>query len=232
MLRGHVGDTFEVTLVNDGTMGHSIDFHAGSVAPDEVMRTIDPGQSLLYRFRADYAGAWLYHCATMPMLDHIANGMYGAVIIDPPNLAPVDREYVLVGSELYLGPAGGTADPTKLRTDTWDAATFNGYPDQYVHAPLTARLGERVRFWVIAAGPNDGVAFHLVGAPFDTVFKEGAYLLRSGNADHGGAQVLDLAPAQGGFAEVVFSEAGHYSLIDHDMRRGENGAHGIVEVSR
>ena len=67
---------------------------------------------------------------------------------------------------------------------------------------------------------------------FDTVFKEGAYLLRRGNAEHGASQVLDLAAAQGGFVEQVFTEPGHYSLVDHDMRRGENGARGIVEVTR
>src|SRR5690606_40913408 len=77
-------------------MGHGIDFHAGANAPDQVMRTIDPGERLTYRFRADHAGAWLYHCSTMPMTQHIANGMYGAVVIDPPDLPAVDREYLLV----------------------------------------------------------------------------------------------------------------------------------------
>jgi nitrite reductase (NO-forming) len=167
----------------------------------------------------------------MPMLQHIGNGMYGAVIIDPPGLAKVDREYVLVSAEEYLGPQGGVADMTKLRANAWDAAVFNGYPDQYVHAPLTAKAGERVRFWVVAAGPIEGTAFHVIGTQFDTVFKEGAYLLRPGNAEHGAAQVLDLSPAQGGFVETVFPEPGHYPFTDHDMRRGENGAHGVVEVT-
>jgi nitrite reductase (NO-forming) len=167
----------------------------------------------------------------MPMLEHIANGMYGAVIIDPPNLAPVSKEFVIVTSELFLGPQGGTADPIKLRDDAWDAAMFNGYPDQYVHAPLTAKAGERVRFWVVAAGPTEGTDFHVVGTQFDTVFKEGADLLRPGNAEHGAAQVLDLDPAEGGFVEAVFPAAGRYKMIDHDMRRGENGATGVIVVS-
>lgn len=230
-LRGKVGDLFIITLINDTTMGHGIDFHAGSLSPDVPMRTLMPGQSLVYQFRAQYSGAWLYHCSTMPMLEHIANGMYGAVIIDPPDLAPVAKEFVIVTSELYLGPQGGTADPTKLREDDWDAAMFNGYPDQYVHAPLTAKAGERVRFWVVAAGPDEGTDFHIVGTQFDTVFKEGAYLLRRGNPWHGAAQVLDLDPAEGGFVATVFPAAGHYTMIDHDMRRGENGATGIVVVS-
>ena len=232
VLHARVGDVFDVTFVNDGTIGHGIDFHASAVAPDALMRTIQPGESLAYRFRADRAGAWLYHCSTMPMLHHIGNGMYGAVIVDPPSLDAVDREFVIVSSEYYLGPQGGVADTTKLRTNAWDLAVFNGYPDQYVHAPLVAKVGERVRFWLVAAGPIEGLAFHIVGARFDTVFKEGTYLVRRDNAEQGAAQVLELSVAQGGFVETVFTEPGRYPLIDHDMRRGENGARGIVEVTR
>ncbi|MEU3979300.1 multicopper oxidase domain-containing protein [Streptomyces sp. NPDC026672] len=228
-LHGRVGDVFEVTLVNDDKgMGHGIDFHAGSLAPDGPMRTIRPGERLVYRFRADRAGAWLYHCSTAPMLQHIGNGMYGAVVIDPPGLAEVDHEYVLVSSELYLGTPGSTAQVTKMRQDTPDAWVFNGVADQYAEAPLAVRPGQRARFWVVAAGPSDGVTFHIVGTVFDTVYKEGAYLLRPG--DPGGSQALDLGPAQGGFVETVFPAPGHYSFVDHDMRRAEAGAHGVVEV--
>lgn len=229
-LRGTVGDVFTVTFVNEGTLGHGIDFHAGSLAPDRPMRTIDPGERLTYQFRADYAGAWLYHCSTMPMLHHIGNGMFGAVVIDPPDLPAVDHEYVLVQSELYLGPAGRPGDLAKMQAGARDAAVFNGYVGQYAHRPLTARPGERVRFWVVDAGPSDGTSFHVVGAQFDTVYKEGAYLLRPG-AGRGGAQSLDLSPAQGGFVEAVFREPGHYPFVDHAMRDAEAGARGLVEVS-
>ncbi|MGY1454080.1 multicopper oxidase domain-containing protein [Streptomyces sp. SS8] len=229
-LRGRVGDTFEITLVNDGSIGHSVDFHAGALAPDRPMRTIEPGQSLTYRFTAERAGAWLYHCGTAPMLQHIANGMYGAVVIDPPGLPEADREYLLVTSQLYLGTPGGEEQVAKMRANRPDAWAFNGVAGQYAEEPLTAKAGERVRFWAVAAGPGDGVAFHVVGTVFDTVYKEGAHLLRPD--DPGGAQVLDLAPAQGGFAETVFPEAGRYPFVDHDMRRAEAGAHGVVEVRR
>ncbi|HEX5532956.1 MAG TPA: multicopper oxidase domain-containing protein, partial [Actinomycetales bacterium] len=83
-LRGKVGDRFEVTLVNDGSIGHSVDFHAGALAPDGPMRTIQPAESLTYSFTATRSGIWMYHCSTMPMSLHIANGMFGAVVIDPP----------------------------------------------------------------------------------------------------------------------------------------------------
>ena len=120
----------------------------------------------------------MYHCSTMPMSFHLANGMFGAVVIDPPNLARADREYVLVQSELYLGPPGGTADLASLQAERPDAVVFNGYASQYAARPLAARVGERVRVWVLAAGPNRGTSFHVVGGQFDTVFVEGAYRLR------------------------------------------------------
>ncbi|MFJ9775775.1 multicopper oxidase domain-containing protein [Kitasatospora sp. NPDC101157] len=229
-LRGKVGDVFVITLVNDDpVMGHGMDFHAGALAPDGPMRTIGPGRRLVYRFTAQRAGAWLYHCSAMPMLQHIGNGMYGAVIIDPPGLGAVDREYLLVSSELYLGAPGSTAQVAKMRQDAPDARVFNGIAAQYAKAPLSARAGQRVRFWVVAAGPSDGIAFHVVGAMFDTVYKEGTYLLKP--SDAGGSQVLDLAPAQGGFVEAVFPQAGHYSFVDHDMRHAEAGAQGVMEVN-
>ncbi|WP_067599404.1 multicopper oxidase domain-containing protein [Nocardiopsis listeri] len=230
VLRGKVGDVFNVTLVNDGTMGHSIDFHAGSLAPDEPMRTIAPGEELTYRFTADKAGAWLYHCSTAPMTHHLANGMYGAVIIDPPDLAEVDREYLLVQGELYPGAPGDAEQTEHIRIGRPQAWMFNGAAMGYDHAPLAARVDERVRVWVVTAGPVGGTSFHVVGSRFDTVYKEGAYLLRPD--DDGGAQTLDLGTAQGGFVETTFPEAGHYPFVDHDLSHAEGGAHGYFEVEK
>jgi nitrite reductase (NO-forming) len=228
VLRGRIGDTFEVTLINDGGMEHGIDFHAGALAPNAPMRSIDPGESLVYRFTAAKAGIWMYHCSTMPMLHHIGNGMYGAVIIDPPDLPPVDREYVLVQSELYLGGQDQPGDLAKMQAEQPDAVVFNGY-GQYAHRPLAARAGERVRVWVLDAGPNRASAFHVVGAQFDTVYREGQWQLRP--RDPGGAQVLDLSPAGGGFVETVFPEPGTYPFVSHIMVDAERGARGVFEVS-
>lgn len=229
VLRGAVGDTFEVTLVNDGTIGHSIDFHAGALAPDRPMRTIAPGEELTYRFTATRAGIWMYHCSTMPMSMHIANGMFGAVVIDPPDLPEVDRELVLVQSEVYLGAPGEVADAGKIAREQPDLVVFNGYANQYDHAPLQARVGERVRVWVLDAGPSRSSAFHVVGGQFDTVWSEGAYRLRDPDGP-GGAQVLPLVPAQGGFVELTFPEAGTYPLVSHVMVDAERGAHGVFRV--
>jgi nitrite reductase (NO-forming) len=241
-LHGRVGDVFEITLVNGGSIGHSIDFHAGALAPDQPMRTIAPGESLVYRFTATRAGVWMYHCSSMPMSAHIANGMFGAVVIEPADLPAVDRSYVLVQSELYLGPQGGTVDLGKLgpqrgtvdvdrlRAEQPDAVVFNGYANQYDHRPLTARVGERVRIWVLDAGPNRAGAFHVVGGQFDTVYAEGGYRLRP-DAGAGGSQVFALAPSQGGFVELTLPEAGHYPFVSHSMVDAERGAHGIIAVT-
>jgi nitrite reductase (NO-forming) len=193
------------------------------------MRTIPPGGSLVYRFRAEHAGIWMYHCSSMPMSAHIANGLFGAVVIEPPDLPPVDRSYVLVQSELYLGPQGGPVDVDKLQAEEPDLVVFNGYADQYDHAPLPAEAGDRVRIWVLDAGPDRATSFHVVGGQFDTVYAEGAYLLRRGES-RGGSQSLALQPAQGGFVELTFPQAGHYPFVSHVMVDAERGAHGLFDV--
>ncbi|ABL81610.1 MULTISPECIES: multicopper oxidase domain-containing protein [unclassified Nocardioides] len=231
-LHGRVGDRFVIRLVNDTQQGHSIDFHAGETAPDQNMRTIAPGESLVYEFTARRSGIWLYHCSTMPMAVHIANGMFGAVVIDPPNLPRVDKSYLMVQSELYLGDQDGPVDAAKVMGERPDAVVFNGYANQYDHDQIEVKVGERVRVWVLDAGPNRTTSFHVVGEQFDTVFAEGAYLLRPGNAEQGGSQALALGPAQGGFVELSFDEPGHYPFVSHLMVDAERGAHGIFHVTR
>jgi nitrite reductase (NO-forming) len=232
VLHGRVGDTFVITLVNDGTIGHSIDFHAGALAPDDVMRTIPPGETLTYTFTAERSGVWMYHCSTMPMSLHIANGMTGAVVIDPPGLPEVDREYVLVQQELYLGAQGGPADEAEVAAQQPDLLAFNGYAWQYRDRPLEAAVGERVRVWVLDAGPNRASSFHVVGGQFDTVFREGDWVLRDGGSTGtGGAQVLALQPAEGGFVELTFPEAGTYPFVSHVMGDAERGAQGRFAVT-
>jgi nitrite reductase (NO-forming) len=231
-LHGRVGDRFVIRLVNDTQMGHSIDFHAGETAPDQIMRTIAPGESLVYRFTASHSGIWLYHCSTMPMSVHIANGMFGAVVIEPPDLPRVAKSYLMVQSELYLGSQDGPVDAAKVMAEQPDGVVFNGYANQYDHDQLTARVGQRVRIWVLDAGPNRTTDFHVVGEQFDTVFKEGAYLLRPDNPEQGASQVLSLGAAQGGFVELSFREPGHYPFVSHLMVDAERGAHGIIHVTR
>jgi len=237
ILHGRVGDTFHITLVNHGSMGHSIDFHAGELAPDGPMRTIEPGQQLEYSFTATRAGIWMYHCSTMPMSQHIANGMFGAVVIEPADLDAIDRQYVLIQSEQYLGADGEPANPAKVATGIPDLVAFNGRAFQYDAHPLTAHVDDRVRIWVLDAGPNAAWSVHVVGTQFDTVWSEGAYTVRHGLAADSpgsataGAQVLPLLAAQGGFVEFVPTEAGHYAIVNHQMSLAEKGAHGMLVVA-
>lgn len=228
-LRGKIGDTFRVTLTNQGTMGHSIDFHASKVAWNDEMRTILPGESLVYEFTADHAGAFMYHCGTAPTLHHIGNGMFGAIIIDPPELEPVEQEFVLIQSELYLGAEGQPGDLGKMIDGDFDAVVFNGYHNQYKHAPIRVDADKDYRVWVIDDGPSENSAFHIVGTIFDTVFKEGGYLLQPDETS-GGSQVLDLQPAQGGFVEFSFAEDGLYPFVTHKFSNAGKGALGFFAV--
>jgi nitrite reductase (NO-forming) len=229
-LRGHVGDVFNVTLTNDGKVGHSIDFHASKTPMDTDMRTIQPGESLVYQFKADYAGVWMYHCGTAPTLHHIGNGMFGTVVIDPPNLPAVDHEYLFVQSELYLGPQGKPGDLTKMQHEDFDAVVFNGYTSQYAFEPIQVQPGDRVRAYLLDAGPSENSSFHIVGTIFDTIYKEGTYLLRPGGADRGGSQALDLQPAQGGFVEFTLDEAGKYAIVTHKFANPGKGALGFFQA--
>ena len=229
VLRGRVGDIFTITLVNDGKLGHSIDLHASKVAWNDEMRTIGPGESLVYQFEAKHAGIFMYHCGTAPALHHIGNGMLGAIIIDPPELAPVDQEYVLVQSELYLGAEGAPGDLTKMQDEDHDAVVFNGYVNQYLHRPIRVEPGERVRVWVLDAGPSENSSFHIVGTIFDTVFKEGTYLIQP-DARRAGSQALDLQPSQGGFVEFSFDEAGLYPIVTHKFANVGKGALGLFQA--
>jgi nitrite reductase (NO-forming) len=215
-------------LINKGENLHSIDFHASKVAWNNEMRSIAPGEQLVYRFTAKHSGIFMYHCGTPAVIHHIGNGMYGAIIIDPPDLAPVDHEFVMVQSELYTAPTGEVASADKMMAEAWDGVVFNGYFNQYLHRPIRVEPNERVRIWVLDAGPSENSSFHVIGTIFDTVFKEGAYSLQPGQT--GGSQALDLQPAQGGFVEFTFDVAGLYPYVTHKFASASKGALGMFQA--
>lgn len=229
VLRGKVGDIFTVTLVNEGRIGHSIDFHSSKVAWNDEMRTIGPGESLVYQFEAKHAGVYMYHCGTPPALHHIGNGMFGAMIVDPPDLPEVDHEFVFVQSEIYTGPMGEPGNLGKMMDDAWDAVVFNGYVNQYLHAPIRVEVDERVRAFVLNAGPSENSSFHIVGTIFDTFYKEGALLLQPDEI-RGGAQALDLQPAQGGYVEFTLDVDGLYPIVTHKFSNVGKGALGLFQA--
>ena len=234
VIRVHVGDTVRVHLKNpkENQMSHSIDFHASQVAWNDEMRTIMPGEELVYAWKAEYAGVWMYHCGTAPTLHHIANGMYGMVIVEPAEGLPkVDNEFAIVQSEWYLGPQGQPVDVTKAAAaaPAPDFVVFNGVANQYKDGPIEVGTGERNRIFVLNAGPSVDSSFHIVGTIFDTVIKEGIHLTK-GNDGSWGSQAMDLSPAQGGIVEFTTAEDGLYPMVTHAFNLVGRGALGLIKA--
>ncbi len=231
-IRVHLGDTVKVHLTNQGSMSHSIDFHASQTAMNNQMVEIKPGATFTYTFTANYAGVWMYHCGTAPTLHHIANGMFGMVIVEPKGGLPkVDQEVALVQSEWYLA---GQKEPVSLPkaatgSPAPDFVVFNGIANQYKDNPIGVTTRGRVRVFILDAGPNIDSSFHVVGTIFDTVIKEGITLAR-GNAGGWGSQTVDLAPAQGAIVEFSPREDGLYPLVTHAFNFVGRGAIGIFKA--
>ena len=233
-IRVTVGDTIRIHLKNPATnkLSHSIDFHASQVAWNDEMTSIKPGEEKLYEWTADYAGVWMYHCGTAPALHHIANGMFGMVIVEPKGGLPkVDKEFALVQSEWYLGPQGDitSLEKASVGAPAPDFVVFNGVANQYKDAPLKVGTGERVRIFVLDAGPNIDSSFHIVGTIFDTVTKEGI-MLKKGNDGSWGSQAVDLSPAQGAIIEFTTAEDGLYPIVTHAFNFVGRGALGLVQA--
>jgi nitrite reductase (NO-forming) len=233
VIRVKVGDLVRITLVNppENQLPHSIDFHSSLTAWNRQMVSINPGEDLVYEFRAEFAGVWMYHCGTPPALHHIANGMYGMMIVEPrEGLPPVDKEFAIVQSEWYLGPQGGETSLEKAAegAPSPDFVVFNGVANQYVDAPLAAEVGERIRVFVLNAGPSIDSSFHVVGTIFDQVIKEGVFLHR-GNEGNWGSQAVDLAPAQGAIVEFELPEDGLYPIVTHAFNFVGRGALGLFQ---
>ena len=234
VIRVKVGDTIRIHLQNPATseLPHSVDFHASQVAWNDEMTDIAPGEEKVYEWVAEYAGVWMYHCGTSPALHHIANGMYGMVIVEPAEgLPPVDAEFAVVQSEWYLGPQGDVADLEKAAAaaPAPDFVLFNGVANQYLDNPIQVDTGERVRVFVLNAGPSVDSSFHVVGTIFDSVIKEGVQLAR-GNEGSWGSQAMDLAPAQGGIVEFVTAEDGLYPMVTHAFNFVGRGALGLFQA--
>jgi nitrite reductase (NO-forming) len=234
VLRVKVGDRIRVTLVNPETnsMPHSIDFHASLVAWNDEMRSINPGEELVYEFDAKYAGVYMYHCGTAPALMHIANGMFGMIIVEPEGgLPPVDHEFALVQSEWYLGAQQQTIDLDKASAGapSPDYVVFNGVANQYADNPIEVPVGESVRVFVLNAGPSVDSSFHVVGTIFHSVIKEGVVLAED-NEGNWGSQAVDLSPAQGAIVEMRFDEDGLYPIVTHAFNFVGRGALGLFQA--
>ena len=220
------GDRVEVELVNGGSeamdvrMPHSIDFHSSEIAPNEAFATIPPGETHSFSFVAKHPGVYMYHCATDPVLQHTGAGMVGMMVVKPKGVPPVDRELWMTQQEFYLGQPGEDADLAKMEAKQPDVIAFNGYANQYKDHPITVGRGERVRMYVLNAGPSVWSAFHVIGTVFDKAVTD--------NGVAHDVQTVNLAPSQGGYVEFTLDEEGTYPFVTHGFADMVKGAVGVL----
>jgi len=172
----------------------------------------------------------MYHCGTPPVLAHIANGMYGAIVVDPKTpLRHADKEYVLVAGEWYLDSPGlnkpAYLDMDKARLMMPDWVTFNGYANQYKDHPLTAKPGDLVRFYVVDAGPSLTTAFHIVGTILDRAYVNGDMTQFQSSV-----QTVDVPAGGGGVFETRITQPGLYPFVSHSFASVDMGEVGILKV--
>jgi nitrite reductase (NO-forming) len=246
VVRVRVGDRVKFSMTNRSDehapgleisppMMHSMDFHAAMVSPQDKYRSVAPGQTISFEFTPNYPGVYMYHCGTPMVLEHIASGMYGMVIVEPRNGYPtkVDREYAVVQSEFYTrldpqkrkidGVPLYVLDTERVRTKAPTYTVFNGRYNGLVDHPFQAKPGERVRLFVMNVGPSNTSSFHVVGTIFDRVWLEG-------NPDNQlrGSQTVLLGSSNSAIVEFVVPEAGSYVMVDHHFANASQGAIGLV----
>lgn len=236
-IRVREGDFVEFHLNNhpQSKMPHNIDLHAVTGPGGGAASSFTaPGKSTVFSFTALNPGLYVYHCATAPVGMHIANGMYGLILVEPKEgLPPVDREYYVMQSEFYTGGKYGEAglqpfNMEKALLETPDYVVFNGSVGSMVgDNAITAEAGESVRLFVGNGGPNLVSSFHAIGEIFDLVYTEGG---TGGNQKN---VQTTLVPA-GGSAMVEFKVdvPGTFILVDHSIFRAFNkGALAMLKVN-
>ena len=248
-IRARVGDKIRFSMTNrsDETapglamtaapMMHSMDFHAAMVSPQDKYRSVAPGQTIEFEFTLNYPGIFMYHCGTPMILEHIASGMYGALIVEPRDGYPtkVDREYLVIQSEFYAKPDPDgrqvdgaplyVLDGERLRAAQPNHTVFNGSHNGMVKKPLPAKPGERVRLFVLNVGPSKTSSFHVVGTILDRVWLDG-------NPDNQlrGMQTVLLGSSSSAIVEMIIPEAGSYIMVDHHFANASQGAIGLIST--
>lgn len=229
VMRMRQGDKVTIRLINPTAMAHGIDTHAAQVAPKRHFVAPDGKHNLSYTFRASVPGAFLYHCSAVPMLSHVANGMYGMMIVDPARGWPKAREVMIVQGEYYGTPDKNglvAGDSRKEIEERPDLVVFNGMADRYVEHPIPIKVGELVRVFFVNAGPNLTSTFHVIGAIFSTVY-------RGGNPADAmpGLSSFEVGPGDGAVFEFRVDEPGDYPFVDHALARPMKGAEGIFRAT-
>jgi nitrite reductase (NO-forming) len=226
------GDTVKFTLHNPktNTYPHAMDFHAAEIDFLKNYRAINAGESINYTFVARKPGIFFYHCGAPPMIQHVARGMFGAIIVDPKDAnswPKADREYVLVQSEFFKNPD----DVQAMFDRKYDHLIFNGgvfkyHPFVTGGKALEAKPGERVRIYFVNAGPNEFSAFHPIGEIWDNVYE-------SGNPTNklNGVQTYVVGPGSAATFDVVVESPGAYPLVTHSLTGALRGAIAVLVAS-
>jgi nitrite reductase (NO-forming) len=231
------GDVIHFTLKNDDpSMPHSMDFHAVEAAPSQKFIDVMPGKEGTFTYKASYPGVFMYHCGTMPVIQHIGNGMAGMIIVKPKNGYPtdqdVDREFVLIQNEWYKqndynDMVNGNPEQVVFSTKALHNGDRNTNGDTFSlkEHPLEAKAGETIRIYFANMGPNHSSALHVVGAVFKDVYING----NPYNHENGLQTVL--VPASGSaVVEFTVKEPGRYMIMDHQLQDAEKGAVAYLNV--
>lgn len=236
MVRVRVGDEVVVNIKNaeDNWYAHNVDFHAATgPGGGAELSTVAPGEKASFRFKALKPGLFVYHCAIPPVAMHIANGMYGMILVEPEGgLPPVDREYYVMQGEIYteepIGTSGALTESwQKLLDERPEYIVFNGHVSALTdHYPLKANVGETVRIYIGVGGPNLMSSFHVIGEIFDRVYHDGSVVAPPTES----VQTIKVAPGGTGIVEFKCEVPGRYVLVDHALSRVERGLAGYLFV--
>jgi nitrite reductase (NO-forming) len=236
LIRVRVGDTVDIHLKNsaDSSMIHSVDFHAATgPGGGAAALQVDPGQEKSMTWKALVPGLYVYHCATPMVAEHIANGMYGMILVEPEGgLPPADHEFYVMQGEIYSDMAYGQRGSAefsveKLLNERPEYFVFNGSVGALSRLhPLKAKVGDTVRIFFGVGGPNYTSSFHVIGEIFDKVYTYGGVL----SPPLEGIQTVTVAPGGAVITEFKTQVPGNYTLVDHALARAERGLSGILSV--
>ena len=234
-VRVRVGDVVEVNMTNraDSAMPHNVDFHAVTGPGGGGVATMaSPGETKGFTFKALQPGLYVYHCAAPMAAQHIANGMYGMILVEPEGgLKPVDREFYVMQGEIYTEQAFGTEGLAtesidKLLAEQPEYFVFNGAAGALHKAPLKAKVGETVRVYFGVGGPNKVSSFHVIGEIFDKAYPVGSLTSAAAND----VQTILVPPGGAAVTEFKVEVPGRYMLVDHALSRAERGLSGLLVV--
>jgi len=234
-LRMRVGDTADLTLANakDNKHFHNIDLHAVSGAGGGAgTTTIAPGESKSFFFKATAPGIFVYHCAMSSIPQHISNGMYGLILVEPEKgLTKVDHEFYVMQGDMYTEEKRGAKgvlnfSPTKMDAEHPEFVVFNGSADGLIKQPMKAKVGETVRIFFGVGGPNLTSSFRVIGEIFDKVYRDGSLT----SAPVTNVQTTQVTPGSATIVEFKLEVPGTYILVDNALSRLGKGGAGLLVV--